>query len=577
MDMSRHIRGQHRFGRWSFVAALAAAVLGVGAFTTTASAGYSGPPDFQSMGGGVGTTVPNGTGSVYTSVAVGTTVYIGGDFQLAGGAAIGPVAKWTGTAWAAVGTPADGPSGLVLAMATDGTNLYVGGDFGVFQYAPGSSTWTDLNWPNFAMALAWYDDGTNAARLVAAGETVNSSGCRFGSYNGANWTNVTDITHSTQSCGLYALAVMDHVLYVGGEFTDKGATAANNLLAYDGAADTWSAVPGATGNGVNDQADTGAIFALSVDSPTSTLFIGGTFSNASGTAVNAIAAYHADAYSDVSNAATLFNTGSEVDSLLLVNGGSDLELLAGGNFVFTGGTSSLVSTIVGGTGWVPGGTATDGLVDTLLLLGPESLLIGGEFTTAYSIATGTPVPDTMGVATFAPAPIPPTWNGNVTITGTPKIGNVLTAHFAATGDPIPTIAYQWFRCDSQLKVASASTSHTKRFLPSDCTEIKGATKTTYTVTTADVGKFIGVYAFATNLAGSTFNVVGADVPVPAAPTTTTTTTTTTVASTTTTTAPPTTEPTLPATGSNSSLPWTALAITGLGVALLIPARRRWLR
>ena len=572
MDRSRQST-RRRFGTWGMATA-AAVVLAVGGVGGSAY-GYSGPPDFQAIGGGVGTTVPNGTGSVYASIVVGTTVYIGGDFQLAGGAAIGPVAQWTGSAWADVGTPADAPSGVVQSMTTDGTDLYVGGDFGVFEYAPATDTWTDLNWPNIAMALAWYDDGVHPAHLVAAGERVATPGCRFGSFESSSWTTVTGFAHPSQDCGLYALAVMDHVLYVGGIFTSKSAVSANNLIAYDGTTNTWSGVAGATGNGVSDQADTGNVFALAVDSATSTLFIGGSFSDASGTAVNSIASYHAGAFSDIAGAATQFGASTEVDSLALAHLGGTTMVLAGGQFNMTGLTTSLVSTSVEAASWSTAGQVTDGFIDTILVLSPTELILGGEFATAYSMYTTAPIADTMGVVQFAPSPIPPTWNPPVVVAGTPKVGNVLTAPHDLNGDPIPTLTYQWIRCAARLQLDQHRPITRGWTPPAGCIEIPGATKQTYTLTTADVGTYVGVAVWASNIAGPGFMLVSAAVAVPAVPSITTTTTTTTPA--TTPTSAPTSEPTLPATGSSPTMPWLAFGLTGVGMALLVPARRRWLR
>jgi hypothetical protein len=100
--------------------------------------------------------------------------------------------------------------------------------------------------------------------------------------------------------------------------------------------------------------------------------------------------------------------------------------------------------------------------------------------------------------------------------------------------------------------------------------------------------YLGVYADAQNIAGSALNLISSDAPVPALPTTTTTAPATTAPATTapgttpdTTTpgaeSPATSEPVLPATGSGGSVPAAALVITGLGLVLLVPARRRWLR
>lgn len=70
---------------------------------------------------------------------------------------------------------------------------------------------------------------------------------------------------------------------------------------------------------------------------------------------------------------------------------------------------------------------------------------------------------------------------NITITGTTKIGDVLTASYTysdAEADPEGTTQYQWYRADD--------TNGT------NATAISGATAKTYTLTTADVNKYIGV-------------------------------------------------------------------------------------
>ena len=81
----------------------------------------------------------------------------------------------------------------------------------------------------------------------------------------------------------------------------------------------------------------------------------------------------------------------------------------------------------------------------------------------------------------------PDLEGTVTIAGTPKTGEKLTAN--VTGTPnVATLSYQWYRCED----ASGETS----------TAIDGATGKTYTVTKADTGKYIKVVVTADNYSGS---------------------------------------------------------------------------
>lgn len=81
----------------------------------------------------------------------------------------------------------------------------------------------------------------------------------------------------------------------------------------------------------------------------------------------------------------------------------------------------------------------------------------------------------------------PDLEGTVTIEGTPKTGEKLTANVTGTPDDA-TLSYQWYRCED----ASGETS----------TAIDGATGSTYTVTKADTGKYIKVVVTADNYSGS---------------------------------------------------------------------------
>src|SRR4051794_10216361 len=74
-----------------------------------------------------------------------------------------------------------------------------------------------------------------------------------------------------------------------------------------------------------------------------------------------------------------------------------------------------------------------------------------------------------------------------TITGTPVVGETLTAAAVATGDPAPTLAYQWIHCAPKR---------------ASCDPIAGATGPTYVVSATYLGRRLAVRVRAQNSAGA---------------------------------------------------------------------------
>ncbi len=88
-------------------------------------------------------------------------------------------------------------------------------------------------------------------------------------------------------------------------------------------------------------------------------------------------------------------------------------------------------------------------------------------------------------------PAPPVNTEVPKVTGSPKVGERLTATPGTwTGDPTK-IEYQWGLCDSSDD-------------DSDCTSIDGATGSTYTPESEDVGMYLGVRVAATNAIGTKY-------------------------------------------------------------------------
>ncbi|HET7515720.1 MAG TPA: hypothetical protein VFJ60_13025, partial [Gaiella sp.] len=88
----------------------------------------------------------------------------------------------------------------------------------------------------------------------------------------------------------------------------------------------------------------------------------------------------------------------------------------------------------------------------------------------------------------------PTNTSDPTISGVALTGNVLQATPGTWSPAAETFAYRWLRCNPSGGDDSSETT---------CAAIDGATRQTYTVVSADVGKRIRVRVSATNKGGTT--------------------------------------------------------------------------
>jgi hypothetical protein len=91
------------------------------------------------------------------------------------------------------------------------------------------------------------------------------------------------------------------------------------------------------------------------------------------------------------------------------------------------------------------------------------------------------------IATRATATIKPT------ITGTAIIGRTMTAKPGTwRGTPAPTYRYQWYACTKAVTAARST-------VPSTCTAITGATRSTFKLTSAQRNKYVAVLVTGTSL------------------------------------------------------------------------------
>ncbi|HEV2436048.1 MAG TPA: hypothetical protein VG077_08610, partial [Verrucomicrobiae bacterium] len=80
--------------------------------------------NWSAVGGGV-----VGSGSVFALTTLGNNLYAGGSFTNMGGVPAARIAKWDGTNWYALGSGIGGRSAGVQTLMAMGSDLYVGGNF----------------------------------------------------------------------------------------------------------------------------------------------------------------------------------------------------------------------------------------------------------------------------------------------------------------------------------------------------------------------------------------------------------------------------------------------------------------
>ncbi|MGO8696666.1 MAG: beta strand repeat-containing protein [Limisphaerales bacterium] len=338
----------------------------------------------------------SGMNSSVSALAVsGSTLYAGGYFTNAGGGRANYIAQWNGSSWSALGS---GMNGYVNALAVSGTNLYAGGGFDTAggSTAYGLAKWNGSNWSD----PPWLESG-NVFALAATGNILYIGG----EYNGgiAEWNGSSISTLGPGISGegdngigpggigsvVFALAVSGNTVYAGGAFNMAGGNAVNSIAQWNGSG--WAAL-GSGVSGLGQDGNGPYVSALKVSG--STLYVGGDFSAAGGSAANNIAQWNGSSWSPLG--AGISGMGDDgfgpYVSALEASGGT---LYVGGDFSAAGGGAANNIAQWNGSSWAPLGTGLSGVdqdgngngpyVSALAAAG-STLYAGGSFSTAGGVA-----------------------------------------------------------------------------------------------------------------------------------------------------------------------------------------------
>lgn len=337
--------------------------------------------------------VGNRGGGTLPTVSVtsdGAAVFVGGSTVEGAALAVG-IARWSvaDAAWSAL---LDGPalgvpyrSVQTLTEAPDGALYGVAADWVGQTELPGPSSqvvrWTGAGWVAVGdltpfvpterydrnghdshglaiNALVFGEDGT----LYAAGQRLHTYAGYSGVYqyahspvvlrwNGTDWARLDGALNYRQYGSQYgstaeitALALAGDVLYVAGSFlgiSDQDSApieGTGGVLAYDTQTGAWSAV----GGGIEVNGVDRMVKDLALDPRTGDLFAAGSFELAGGNSVRAIARYDGTRWHGLRGGGLVADEyGTEVTALVQGLAVTDGALYAVGNFVGTGGTTTL--------------------------------------------------------------------------------------------------------------------------------------------------------------------------------------------------------------------------------------------
>jgi len=230
---------------------------------------------WSSVAGDVGGAGP--TGQVYALALDGQRLYVGGTFTSAGGRSATRIARWNAPTqnWDTLGLGTDGP---VYALTPGAGRLWIGGRFGAAgDLAASNIVSLDLSsdtWHLLGSDLAQGVTGTVHA-LALSGTTLFVGGDFHLENDSLSLDHLAayDIATNTwwnpgpsPNGPVYAIAVIDELVYVGGDFTEIGDISGRYIAQYTPGKRLWEPL----GAGMS-----GPVRALVVGG--ATLYVGGDF------------------------------------------------------------------------------------------------------------------------------------------------------------------------------------------------------------------------------------------------------------------------------------------------------------
>ena len=403
---------------------------------------------------------------VFALAVIGNSLYASGVFTTTGSFGANYISRWDSQSggW----TPlANGVNGYINALAVSGNDLYVGGDFtqvcGNAACNNGNLTvnhiaqWNGTSWSALGGGVGGdvYALAVSEGNLYVGGLFVDVCGnaaCNSGNltvndiahWNGTSWSalanGVGGISGALFGETVYAIAASGSDVYVGGLITQVCGNAAcdSGNLAVNSIAQWNGTSWSALGSGVN-----GDVYALTVSG--SNVYAGGYFSRVCG---NAACNSGNQPVNNIAqwNGAYWSALGNGVESEVLALAVSGSNLYVGGGFTQVCGNAACnsgnltVNNIAqwNGTNWSALGNGANNAVDALSVSGSNAF-VGGLFTSAGGL-TVTHIAQWNGISWSA---LGSGMNGTVNVLAVSGSNVYAGGAFTSTGGLTVTHIAQW--------------------------------------------------------------------------------------------------------------------------------------
>ena len=339
---------------------------------------------WHALGEGPNNGIPGG--SVYALAANSNFLFVGGIFSTAGSTPARNIARWDGTQWSSLGTGTNpGVDNIVRAIAVNGNDVYVGGHFSTANgvAAERIARWDGTQWhalgngvssAGFALVYAITPDGGDV--YVGGDFTIAGqvSASRIAKWSGAGWTPIGSGPGNGVHWHVHAIALRDDEVYVGGVFTRTGGIDVGSIAMWNGA--QWSPLGSGVRGAQQSRATVNAIVISGND-----IYVGGSFTMAGDVAASNIAKWDGSRWSSL---------GSGMDRSVRALALSGGYLYAGGVFTMAGGVPARGIARWDGAQWSTLGDGINNGVDGqvyAIAVGGGNVYVGGQFTTAGGIST----------------------------------------------------------------------------------------------------------------------------------------------------------------------------------------------
>lgn len=364
-----------------------------------------------------------GAGSVNTGVfavePVDSCIFVGGDFQDAGGSYITGIARWSGDTWQPLGTGTNGP---VRSICSFDGGIVCGGTFTVAGGMAANSIafWNGTTWLPMADGIAGHVWAITVFEdEVFVGGTFLSAGV-IPTTNIAKWTGSDWVSVGGANDAVYTIESIGGSLYVGGAFTNLGGESISRIAKWEEG--SWTGLGGGAdrdvraigthsgslvmgGNfihGGDVSATRIAEWAGSQWSPLTSgldatvsalcvydgaLAIGGAFETAGDTTAQHIVFWDRIAWrplsGGVARSVNPYTQGEQGNVSVLLD--HDGALFAAGDFTMAGGAPANRIARWDGAGWSPLSSGMDGSIHALATF-DSKLIAAGSFSSAGGVS-----------------------------------------------------------------------------------------------------------------------------------------------------------------------------------------------